>query len=363
MDHSTRRGTIVIVFAVSLTVLMGFAALVVDVGYQKVVGAQLQLAADAMSHAATQHLDGTEAGMEDAQAAAAALASFNTANGQAISFEENPTNSPDGVVVFGVYDFDSGSFTVDTLAEEVNAVQVNLRAGELTPFFSSLSFGIRSLAASGTSTTAQPLGGPAGAVECILPIALSSCTFDTYDEGEYNYVDFRLSGGGNPEDEIGWASLSGRPNANGVKALLSDCESEGEATVSDVVYLNNGTISSALSELADLVSDSDTSWDTDSWGRLPAQLPGSAISSGDYGNTWEGPVVIFDSGGCSNVKFNQSADIVGFSWGVVYDVVDKGSNKSVRMRIETMTDHDVGSAGGGEIDAGITFSAPPVFVR
>ncbi len=62
MDHSTRRGTIVIVFAVSLTVLMGFAALVVDVGYQKVVGAQLQLAADAMSHAATQHLDGTEAG-------------------------------------------------------------------------------------------------------------------------------------------------------------------------------------------------------------------------------------------------------------------------------------------------------------
>ena len=363
MHSDDRRGTIVILFAISLTVVLGFAALVVDLGYQRMVATQLQHAADAVSHGAAQQLDGTQAGMDAALVVAHTLAAANNANGHEVQLEDNASNTADGGIVFGIYDFDLGTFTPDIEPTDVNAVQINLQLADLNPLFSGVSFGTEHLVADGRTTSAQPLGGPAGAVECMLPIALSSCTFDTYTDGEYNYIDFRLSGSGDPEDELGWASLSGRPNARSVTDQLSDCEASGPVEVADEVYLNNGTIASALSELAALVSDSDTEWDTGLWGSLPAQLPDSAISSADYGNTWEGPVAVFDSGGCSNVKFNQSAPVVGFAWGVVYDVVDRGSDKSIRMRIESTEDRTYGTSGGGEIDAGVIYSAPPVIVQ
>ena len=47
LDPSSRRGTVVVFTAVSLTVVIGFAALAVDIGYAYSVKAQLQRNADA----------------------------------------------------------------------------------------------------------------------------------------------------------------------------------------------------------------------------------------------------------------------------------------------------------------------------
>jgi uncharacterized membrane protein len=74
-----REGFVLIVTCIALTVLLGVAGLVVDVGRMYVVKSELQAFADAASLSAALDLDGTQAGIRRAGDAAAAIASGDNA--------------------------------------------------------------------------------------------------------------------------------------------------------------------------------------------------------------------------------------------------------------------------------------------
>lgn len=350
MDNRDQRGNTAIVLAILLVVLLGFTAMVVDVGYLAMAQAQLQAAADASALGGAQRLDLTDAGMDNARGTAVTIGTYNEAAGQ--TFVLDPASD----VELGVYDHEDGTFTPSSEADEVNAVRVEKVRDDLTPFFSAVAFNTDRLTGRAVSIAALPPPERAGEVECFLPLALPSCTFDIYDMDELNDIEFSFTD--DTSDNIGWGMLGTSPNANNLGDQLGDCTDAGPVGVEDDVYLNNGEITAALQDLIDAIEASQSIWDDDKWGTQPAAAPQSGISPSQYGSTLEGPIVVYEEEDCENPKFTGTAPVSGFVWGAVYDVVSKGGDKNVRMRVEVLDDYDWGTGGGGDIDAGVTYTGP-----
>lgn len=120
MPHSrhSRRGSYAIMVALLLIVLLGFAALAIDMSYIRLARLQAQNAADAGSHAALTELRLTR-DQDAARARAAQIVNLNSIAGDAAVID------PGADVVFGGWDFASHSF--DPGADFVNAVEVTVR--------------------------------------------------------------------------------------------------------------------------------------------------------------------------------------------------------------------------------------------
>jgi hypothetical protein len=84
---------------------------------------------------------------------------------------------------------------------------------------------------------------------------------------------------------------------------------------------------------------------------MPEQEGRSAVHSSSYGNTWEAPALVFeDDSYCDGSgKWNGSAELTGFVWVAVYDVVTTGpaSGKTIKARVDTTRTHKVGKGSGG----------------
>ena len=116
--HHSRRGSYAIIVALLLIVLLGFAALAIDMSYIRLARLQAQNAADAGAHAALIELRNTR-DQEAARSRAAQLVNMNSIAGDAAVLD------PATDVQFGGWDFPSHTFDAD--AEFVNAVQVRVR--------------------------------------------------------------------------------------------------------------------------------------------------------------------------------------------------------------------------------------------
>ena len=338
-----RKGASAIVIAMSMVVLLGAAALVVDIGHITTVQTELQAAADASAHAGARQLDGSEDGLVVATDQAHRFAETNEANQQPV------TLSGDGATLeLGVWE--DGAFNEGGDADEINAVRTVTRRADLNPWFSGAAFGTEALAASAESIAVHQIDG-AGEVACFIPMAVADCTItDLYTTG-VNHVDFKV----NPPsvDNVGWAMPEGNPNASWLRNQLRDCNHEGTASVGGDIGLNNGTTTSVLTEMADILNEGTGShWNTDYWGTLPEQLDNSGVDEETYGNTIEGVMFTFsDSDYCSGSGggFNEHQEISGFVWASIYDVITHGpaAERTVRVRLETTDTREVGSGGGG----------------
>lgn len=134
--------------ALMLVVFCGVAALVIDLGYGRLIQAQLQAVSDASAHAGAMQVNWTEAGLLDARRAAIAVAAANTAHG-------GPVTVPDANVETGVWDHDAATFTPSSDAAQVNAVRVLARIGEIGTWFARPAFRRPSIAASGRATAVR----------------------------------------------------------------------------------------------------------------------------------------------------------------------------------------------------------------
>lgn len=141
MTRHGRSGGVAIILALSLLVLLGFAALTIDLGYARMVQAQLQAAADAAAMGGAQRLSTDAAGLIAARSTAVSIGAANEANGHPVALDANPINGADGDVVLGIWDATAGTFTPSMNPELVNAVQVTARDEGLLPLFSRASFG------------------------------------------------------------------------------------------------------------------------------------------------------------------------------------------------------------------------------
>lgn len=355
-----RDGSYAVIFAITLVVLLGFAAITIDVGYQQVVRNQLENITDAAAHAGAHSLDGTNVGMLSARTAAQLVGSENYVADGTVSLDINASNAADGDIVLGTWDFDAGEFTASGDPAVIDTVAVRSTL-ELDTFFARSAFGRATMNAQAVSYAYQPPSEGAGEVTCFLPVAIADCMFDLYTETELQSINLALNPAG--IDNVGWARPDATPSASWVRGQIQNCEADGALAVGDNVGLNNGVISSALSELGSAINSSTTSWDTSTWGTIPKQASRSEVSKANYGKTLEGVFVIFDGGPdyCTGKggSFNGTEVVTGFVWGAVYDVVNTGpsSGKNISVRLDLSADREIGTKGGGR-DVGVTYQPP-----
>lgn len=356
--RAARRGNVAVIIALSLTILLAFAAVVIDVGYGRLVQRQLQDAADAAALAAAARLDGTAAGVADARATAEWIASENKAAGAAVSIDG------DVDVVLGDWDKDAGTFTESTDPTDIDAVQVHAGIAELGLFVAPVALDRQSIPVSVRSRVFVDHGG-AGSAECFIPIGMPACLVDRYTLDGLQDVTLKVNPPG--IDNVGYARPGASPNASWLRSQIGDCTASGEIGVGDMLGLQNGTVTSALAEFVPAIVNSTTRWDTAKWGALPARNSRSSIPVASYGKTYEGIVPVFDGGSsyCRNSggSFNGMAPIKGFVWGAIYEVINNGpaSNRTLRMRLDFTREYNAGTQTGGP-DWGVTADAPPRMV-
>ncbi len=335
--------------ALTLVVLMGFAALAIDVSMARVSKQQLANAAEAGSHAGAAQLDGTVEGMSAARAMAVSVAGENRAQGAVVTIDENTSNDPAGDVVLGFWN--GTAITASSDPALVTTVQVRTEKTDLLTTFARVAFDADSMSASDFAIAQA--GGP-GESNCPMPISLADCEVEAV--ADTCNLDIVLTA--DRIDNGAWARKgSTQANASYIRDALDSSICAGASQTGENVTLNNGAVTSGLKELADAVSSSPLMWDSATMGPQPAQLPGSSVTA--YGHVFYGQVMVFeDAGNCTNLKYNGTKPILGYATAVVYDIISSGSGKTIKMRIGC--DEEPGAAGGG---AYFGTTVTPKFVR
>ncbi len=164
-----------------LLLLCGVAAIAIDLGYGRLVQAQLQAVSEVSAHAGAMHLDSTPGGMLDAGDIAVAFAAANTAHGASVSL-------PLSNVQAGIWDHDASTFTPSGDAPLVNAVQVLARIDAIDTWFAGPAFRRDAIAASGRATAAVMPPPVACAVLAATELdAMGSIVTDSYDSTQGPY--------------------------------------------------------------------------------------------------------------------------------------------------------------------------------
>lgn len=338
----TRRGNAA-TLAISLTALLGAAAIVVDIGFLYASQTEIQAGLDAAALAGVGYYDNTSEGIDLARSKAIEFAAMNTVMGGSLVV-------PEEAITTGYLD-DDLAFVPSTDPDEVNAMSIDHTQVDIPVFFASAAFGRESMAASARSIARRFPSSGAGQVDCFLPLAVPDCILSDTDA----YEDLALKLSSANDDNAGWADIDGNPTPGSINdALLGMCD-RGAASVGDPVYLNNGVINASLSELASVLNGETSAptaaWDSSKWGDLPGQMGGSTVNEGAYGqHVLQGPIILFDAGGgdcLSSLQFNQNKPITGFAWAVVYDVDSHGSGKNIRVKLDLTNEYEWGTSGGG----------------
>jgi hypothetical protein len=330
-------------------VLLGGAAIVVDLSLARVYQMDLHNAAEAAAHAAAAQLDGTDAGLTSARDKAVEMAAANVVARDPVSLDRNESNDPAGNVVLGYWD--GAQLVPSSDASQVTAVQVLARRDDFLSVFAEVAFGQEHLTA-GDFAIAQA-GGPEVS-DCPFPLALPDCELAAVSAGGCNE---NVVLNGDQVDNGAWARLgTSQPTAKTIRDSLDPAVCGSASAVGDQVTLNNGQIANGLKELASAINTRGIPWDASAWGAEPTQLPRSDIKP--YGKVMYGQVMVFaDPAGCVQTKYTGSHPITGYATAVVYDVVSTTGSKTIKMRIAC---DEAPETGGG---AYFGTTVPPRFVR
>ena len=155
-----RRGATAVYFALTLPVVGGVGALAIETLYLHTVEVELQGMADSAAHAASLELDRSEEGMDNALAAAVAMAAATKVRGDYYQLAQED-------VQFGIYDGETNTFTQSDNWEKVNGVRVVPLERDVTLGFGQAFFGKKGtvgvcsavLAGPGNASTGE-YGGP-----------------------------------------------------------------------------------------------------------------------------------------------------------------------------------------------------------
>lgn len=393
--HFDQRGNAAVT-AMAILPMMGFCALVIDIGALQLAKTELQIASDAAALAGVAYLDDTDVGLERAIRAAQEYATSNTALGQHVKLTQEQ-------IVPGYFDPETERFISSDDPTIVNALLIEADAGQIPTMFASAAFGKHFMSTRVESLARRGGYQGAGEVDCFLPIAIPDCYLSR--EGIESLA-IRMTSAN--EDNAGWARINESPNAAYVKDQILGTCSSGPASIDDLVGLQNGQITSAMAALQQVLEASETPWDEARWGPLPPQMgtmgedgdcqtsqeevcetkngkvtckmedvltcSGVVVENGKYavstiapdryGRVYQGPIILFETpaGTCgADTQFNGFAQITGFAWAVLYDIDSTGSEKDIRMKLDFTHEHDIGTRSGG-LDANVVYESSPGLV-
>jgi hypothetical protein len=215
--NSRERGAVLVIVAVLIVALIGFAALVVDIGKLYKVRSELQNASDSAAHAGAVSLDRTAAGINAARDNAKAYALLHNANRSAVVLADED-------ILFGHWDEATRTFTSlgsdPTNPAIVNAVRVIDRRQDQTqnPVLLDLAPLLGKTKADVHSDAIAVAGGPRG--ECGFPMVVPDCTLtDVLDDGTCDHC---MTYQDNNTDNAGWTSFdTGSVGGPTISALIT----------------------------------------------------------------------------------------------------------------------------------------------
>jgi Flp pilus assembly protein TadG len=253
-----QRGAVTLMTALLLPVLLGVAALAIDLAYVRVVRNELQNAADAAALAGASHLAAavpTPTQWSQAEQQARQTVVLNRAAGRLLSTSE---------VAGGFWNPQVTGARLQTLPytpgpQDVAALQVTVRKAEgvndgAVPAFMARLWSIRSIPI-GASAVAGRVAPGLVLAGGVFPLAVSKCLYDNYwnrlasppgprlDPATGQPIVFRIGSAYRygPCDTGQWTSLQlGTNSAGQVEALISS-GNLGALSVGDAIWVQNGT--------------------------------------------------------------------------------------------------------------------------
>ncbi|MCO4745866.1 MAG: hypothetical protein KC912_13815 [Proteobacteria bacterium] len=268
---SHRRGTYSAIFGITASVMLGFTAIGVDVGWQRLAMTQLANAADAGAHAGAMLLDGTDAGVTAAELRALSIAQANKVHGSSVALDsadivvgrydvvgENDCTNNDGcwTEMGGTpTGYASGTNHPAVTAIDANAVYVGAQE-DVTTIFAGFPFGKSSVTAANYAIARLPIVEQPG-IPCAFPMSIPECSMtDWMDEAPCGSL-IRMQWSPAGSDNVGW-SYTGGGGANTIKNALAtvdgDCTNAHDADDIDdgtaAMTLQNGNVASAQAIIA-----------------------------------------------------------------------------------------------------------------
>lgn len=377
-------GVTAILVAIVITVLIGFTALAVDVGYVMTARNELQNIADGAALAATRQLGAIYQGMSYDQQQnyvcnpstirpiAQDVGGKNRAAGQNITID-------DADIIIGQWD--ANALMLHPTLLQPDAVRVTARRdggsnGPITTFFARI-LGINTVDVTATATAALTGQGTTEEGELELPVGISRYFFE---EGHTCNDWIKFSPTKDPDACAGWTSWDYNPNDNNLRKILRE-ELESPATtagIDDANFIGGDLSVQTFNSLLMLFKDKGYDYDPDT--DQPIQLdgdgrpmPGHTDEAGvplfaDDGVTrltypdgtprnyhkWETKVVVYDWYDCDNP--NTSIRIAGYAIIELIDVVGP-PDKLLRGKILCNLFSNEDTRGGGG-DYGVKGSIP-----
>jgi Flp pilus assembly protein TadG len=329
----------------SLTLLLGFGALSVDIGMIRLGTTQLQQTLDAAAISATSALDGTEEGIEEAIEIALEVAAANLVMDRTVTLASSD-------VVAGVWDADYGTFTAYTSGDDpaiVNAIRVSHAPPALVPGLGALAFGRTGYDIEAKAMSQRRLGAEiARSTQCYLPIAIPDCQLQGLASGT-NPGPLTFTFAPSPTDAVAWGDPDANPNSNDLRDQLRGQCDYSMIELDQQIYVNEGnhtTAIKALDEILDVLNNGSVimpdQWDTSLYGPLPTRPSTSGVTASNWGNVLQGPVPLIDAGtDCGNVSFTGTKRITGIAWAMLFDVQDTTSNKYISVQLDVVNQHDI----------------------
>jgi hypothetical protein len=377
--QNRRRGNAAIT-VISMTVLLGFGALAVDIGMVQVANAQLQAAVDAGALGGAGYLDRSPLGMVTAREKAVEIANMNVVPG---GWELTLEDVQVGKYIAGTFiEVSPAEYeTVDPTL--VNAIRVDSVVSDLQAIFGNAAFQQSSLSTSAYSLSFRELAdGPAGAMDCLLPFAIPDCEFYDWQGGgmETNPSPMEFRMGNANVDNIGWGSPFATPNGSSIEDALdgTGCHDGTMVEIEEELYLNNGQVNSATKYLGDLLNGTGnvapTNWPIDMIGGMPLRggdfanpatgKGASDVSQANWGNVLQGPVALIEADNCNqNFQFNGTAEITGFAYAYVYDVKSKGNPKNLYIQLDFVNEYDIGGDADPDAVGNVVGFGPPLLAE
>jgi hypothetical protein len=208
--RSRQRGVALAVIAISLTVILGFCVLAVELGHLGVSAGEVQIVADGAAASATRSLllNRVDAGNRSAATAGTRVAGENTVDGASAAV----------ALTQGLYSLTTGTFTPG--AASPNAVRA-----VATATVPSVLGGILGQRTTQIQRTAIAAYGGACAARTPLPLALGSCLFSRYQRRQNCGRLPNLQDVPDPLNDSCWTSLEANAvNASQASAYLpSQC--------------------------------------------------------------------------------------------------------------------------------------------
>src|SRR5439155_5798948 len=300
--RSRQRGNVAMLLALLLPLLLGFAALVIDLGHGWQVRSQQQNAVDSAALAGVRDLDGTSQQFNPAVASAVYYAGLNDADNQKV-------NVPSANVLIGNWSFTSRTFTAyggGMPSYRVNAVQVTAPTLAVPTWFAPF-IGVDS---ENVQTTAVAVGG-SPAQTCGFPLAVPDCAIIddngqilcnstmTFGRATTDNVGFTLLMPTSPVNtpgidcEIGCALTGASVAKNGGNNCTCNNKCNATAIGNGSIYISNGN------NLSQQVVDAINAAVTANPNGVFAQVP----VLGSNGLT---------KSTCGSFQFNQAQPVVGY---------------------------------------------------